>query len=985
MKSLLRNLVIAAMALLPSVANAVPAYPGLIKVTQPNGEVLQLRIVGDEYGHYYMTPDGIPVVADGKTFCYATLNSNNNAVSSSVQAHNVDARTADELSLLQTIDSEQVKLAFSRVRLNTIGTRDIAQSGVGVSSTFPNTGTVKACVILVQYADYACETENVNDYFTRLLNEEGFSDNDCTGSARDYFITASNGKFKPQFDVYGPVTLANNRSYYAQSDKYAAQMLVEAAKQLDSQINFKDYDTDGDGYCDNVYVFYAGAGSNTTSEDAVWPHQWTLKSAGYTVKYDGVYVNRYACSNEVTSAGGTPAGIGTFVHEFSHVLGMPEAYSGSLDVTPGYWDVMDIGCYLNNDRTPPTYSSFERNALKWIEPKVLSSSPDEITLAPLESSNTCCLIPTSSNKEFYLLENRQATGWDRYIPGHGLLVWHIDFDYSSGGTNSDADHQNTDIVEANGTPARQNKTTQAGYTFPGTTGITEITKDTTPGLVTWAGTGLDVPITDITENSSQISFKVSGGFPIKDATPTILAATDVTSTSFVANWEAVDGANDYLLTVADGSVSEEKETANCGSGEAVAIPYGWYKSFSSSKYYATAGFYGNASPALKMEKNDISGTYLRTRTYSSDVSSISFWYRGYQTYDSDALLVEGYVDSEWVTIESVSLPLTGETKTITEIPDGVKQVRFTAKLQGSAGAIALDDIVIIAGGADPIEGYNQLAVGNVTSATVKGLTPGATYKYSVIATDGTHNSNVSNSIKVTLLEGSSTVDPDPEPGTSTDVPNYGVPSGESYSANYLTALSASSSKGSVSRTWSSHPGSIYNLIDEALVVVPGDQITLDLTANCLSTSTSSVYEDLRYTCAYIYTDWSLSGTHTLDKQYGTRAPAANIKANYDEVMNISHTLTVPETATTGTSYVRVLYQNAWTDLSDGANSTNLSKGIAYDLPVTVTASTGVANIDVENGEAIFYNLQGMRVNKDRMVPGVYIMSVGGKTSKVLVR
>jgi hypothetical protein len=102
-------------------------------------------------------------------------------------------------------------------------------------------------------------------------------------------------------------------------------------------------------------------------------------------------------------------------------------------------------------------------------------------------------------------------------------------------------------------------------------------------------------------------------------------------------------------------------------------------------------------------------------------------------------------------------------------------------------------------------------------------------------------------------------------------------------------------------------------------------------------------------------------------------------------MNISHTLTVPETATTGTTYVRVLYQNAWTDLSDGANSTNLSKGIAYDLPVTVTASTGVANIDVENGEAIFYNLQGMRVNKDRMVPGVYIMSVGGKTSKVLVR
>jgi M6 family metalloprotease-like protein len=976
MKSLFGRLALSALCVWPSAAMAVPAFPGLITVTQPDGTALQVRMVGDEYGHYFLTPDGVAVVADGKRYCYARIEGAE-AVSTAVEAHDAAQRSASEQALISEINTADVTAALGRRRV--AAKRAIAQSGLGVSSTFVNTGSVKVLVILVQFSDVDFCTADGNTYFTNMLNQEGFSQDGCTGSATDYFRTASNGLFTPQFDVYGPVTLPNTRAYYGASDTKSAEMVTDAAKLLDSQINFKDYDANGDGYVDTVCLFFAGEGENTSGiTDYVWPHQWTLSGAGLSARDDSTRLNNYICTNEATSSGAC-AGIGTFIHEFSHALGLPDLYSGDINTTPGYFDVMDWGCYLNSGHTPPTYSSFERNGMKWNSPQVLSTAAAEVELQPLDTSGECCLIPTSSNNEFFLLENRQLQGWDRYLPNHGLLVWHIDYDYDhSSGINSDASHGNIDIVEANCTPNRSDKSVQAGYTFPGTTGLTDFTASTTPALTTWAGTAINIPITSISENGTVISFDVSGGFPIKRQTVEATDATAVSSTGFTANWGALSTATGYYLTLKEGSSNEEIETAAFGSGTSVAIPYSWYKSFSASKYYSTEGFYGEASPSLKMETD---GNFVRTRTYTADVTEISFWIRGYQNRDEDALLVEGNVDDEWVEIATINpLPTTGEVRTLSNIPAGVKQVRFTAQLNGYAGTIAFDDAVITAGGMPIVDGYNQLAVGNVTSKTITGLTPGMTYKYTLTATDaeGHSTAKASNGVTVTLPDDGSTVEPE------TPTAGYGVPSGNSYADNYLTAVSITPSNGDAfEQTWQAHPGSVYNRLGYIATARPGDQIALHLTANSLSSDTQSVWEDMRYCCAYIYTDWDCDYTLDIDEQYGEEYPAANVIANYATVMDINHTLTVPEDAAEGVSTVRIIYQNAWTPLNDGACSTNLEKGIAYDFIVDVSKTTGLNNADAI-GSGQYFDLQGRRVASPER--GLYIeRTPSGRVAKRLIR
>jgi len=122
-------------------------------------------------------------------------------------------------------------------------------------------------------------------------------------------------------------------------------MVIEACRQLNPEVDFLQYDRDGDGYIDNVFVVYAGRGeASGGSPDCVWPHAWNLSSAepGSQYTFNGVRLNLYACSNEWELSdhgkGFRPVGIGTFIHEFSHVMGLPDLYSTEYvkdSFTPG--------------------------------------------------------------------------------------------------------------------------------------------------------------------------------------------------------------------------------------------------------------------------------------------------------------------------------------------------------------------------------------------------------------------------------------------------------------------------------------------------------------------------------------------------------------------------------------------------------------------------------------------------------------------------
>ncbi|MDE6741115.1 MAG: M6 family metalloprotease domain-containing protein [Muribaculaceae bacterium] len=504
---------------------AVPAKKGAIcTVSQQDGSVMRLTVVGDEHNHYYLTTDKKVVIAANGEYCYASINEKGKVLNSKIKAHAPEKRTAEESAFIEKLSTEVIVKAIMKAP---------AEEGVGNShdgtgqfpnNTFPCTGNVKALVFLVGYSDVPFSEKSV-EYFEKMITQEGFSENGATGSCRDFYVDASNGQFIPEFDVYGPVNLPNPRSYYGGNDENGQdsrpeEMMLHAAQLLDNEVDFSQYDTDGDGFVDNVFIFYAGEGEAAGGgADTVWPHQW---ERAFNQKFDGVRLMRYACGPELISPK-SKDGIGTFCHEFGHVLGLPDLYNtyeASADYTPLSWSIMDSGCYNNNSRTPPTLSAFERNALGWMGDNLIEiKGPATCTLEHIIDSNKAYIISTPIENEFFILENRQQNGWDKYLAYHGMMIWHIDYNatiWINNVPNNNESHQCIDLIEAcdRNYPDRLN---QRGYPFPGSNMVTEYKFGGSPDFKTWAGENLGLDITDIKEVNGKITFDVAGGGEDPDA------------------------------------------------------------------------------------------------------------------------------------------------------------------------------------------------------------------------------------------------------------------------------------------------------------------------------------------------------------------------------------------------------------------------------------------------------------------------------------
>lgn len=548
-------------------AGAVPAQRVYRPFVQPDGTTVQAMLIGDEFGHYYLSEDHKPMITDASgVLRYATVDASGALATSPMAATDPDKRSADAKAFVAGADMDKVAgkiyelSAGKRQLLDGDGMRrapehkakEYPQQGIGLfTSNYPRTGEVRSLVMLVEYQDVKFTTSDPHEYFTAQLNEADFARDGSTGSARDYFLDQSEGLFQPTFDVVGPVTLPYNMEYYGANSPYTGadirpeQMVVHAAKILAPDLDFSQYDFDNDGYVDNIYVIYAGLGeASGGSANTVWPHTYTVKSGP---SYNGKRIKNYACSNEITS--GRPTGIGTFCHEYSHVLGLPDLYStggGYMTCTPLEWDVMDQGSYNNDGRTPPNYSSFELNALGWMKPTIVKG-PDSAVLEPFANSRAAYLVQTENDMEFFMLENRQRIGWDRYLPGHGMLIWHIDFNQSiwdSNIVNNTLKHQYVDIVEAGNTTGTSSYT-WATYPFPGTRKVTSFTAQTTPAFVDWSGTPIDYPLTDIKESADGIiTFDIAGG-AIEVNAPAAPTLTATEQGRIIAQWQAVDNARTY--------------------------------------------------------------------------------------------------------------------------------------------------------------------------------------------------------------------------------------------------------------------------------------------------------------------------------------------------------------------------------------------------------------------------------------------------------
>ena len=503
---------------------AVPAKRKPFVFHQPDGTEITVTLIGDEYEHYYLTAEGdtlTETLRDGAWWL----------------------EPIEKLEKLEDLEKLET--------LENLGNRRGAHHATPLGG-YPTIGSPRELVLLVEYPD--CRFTYPAETLRRMLCEEGYHDDGATGSARDYFRDQSRGLFTPDIEVVGPIMLPHPRAYYGTptANMYDGQpwlMLTDAAPLVDDAVDFSRFDNDGDGFVDNVFIFYAGKGQNDGGPlESVWPHAaniWTYYALDCTL--DGVQLGSYACTNEVTGADRL-TGIGTFCHEYSHVLGLPDLYStlSAGDVfSPGAFELMDSGSYNNEGRTPPNMSAYDRTVLGWCRPEPLTA-PETVVLA---NDGEARSIATVKEEEYYLLENRQQTGWDAYLPGHGMLIWHIDYDeraWANNQVNVLAGHQRVDLVEADGVLTKE---TQDGDPFPGARQTTAV------NLLPWTGVPIDATITEIREEpaayatgTGAITFKFRGGGERIEA-PVALEAEEVGPCGFTATWTGVPAVTEYEVVV----------------------------------------------------------------------------------------------------------------------------------------------------------------------------------------------------------------------------------------------------------------------------------------------------------------------------------------------------------------------------------------------------------------------------------------------------
>ncbi|MBR5257077.1 MAG: M6 family metalloprotease domain-containing protein [Bacteroidales bacterium] len=589
--------ILATLALLLSafhILSAVPAYPGKIKVTQPDGSVITIQLHGDEWYHYATDEKG-----------------------------RVVARGADGFFHLAEKPSEAVRAEAAEKRKTARRAR--AQAAEAAQASGMTLGTHRIPVILVEFQDTRFSIDDPKAAFDALLNEEGYSANGGTGSVRDFYVENSHGLYEPVFEVYGPYLLSQNRADYANN---AAGALTEACEGMNGQIDFSRYDSDGDNNVDMTLMYYAGHNqAETQDETTIWPHQ---SGVWESPRLDGKYLGTYFCTSELRGWGPGMCGIGTTTHEFAHSLGLPDFYDTDDETNGaagGLYDfsTMCSGNYNNNGRTPPYFNAEELMMLGWLDEGLTEiTRQGALTIVPIQN-RVAYKVPTSTPGEYFMLECRDKTGWDSFIPNGGLLVYHVDksqrkitiYNYYGYRQTMTAENiwRSTNSINENGShpcfyliPAADQSNLNLGsddypkIPFPGTKKV----KTYTP--VDWEGVTSDFKFTNINFSNGQVKLNVSytttpgvagtvmntSAKPVRDAKVSLYAGSTLkqsatTSADGTYSFEGADLADatltvkvtcngfvDYETEIAVGRKVETLDIYLRKEGESTEVSFGMY-------------------------------------------------------------------------------------------------------------------------------------------------------------------------------------------------------------------------------------------------------------------------------------------------------------------------------------------------------------------------------------------------------------------------
>ena len=393
---------------------AVPAKPGVWRtISLTDGTQVKVQLVGDEFMHYYQSEDGTRYLYDAASATYQVYSDSQ-------------------------FSNSRRKAVARRAKANN---RRAVRRKANVTNIFR--GTKKGLIILAQFTDSKFQSGHDRALYNKIANAENYTDNGFKGSVKDYFEAQSAGQFELDFDVVGICQLKNPCSYYGENDAYtgddlhAGEMVAEACQWAATQgVDFSKYDWDGDGEVDQVFVLYAGKGeADGGAVSTIWPHEFALSASDYgkSLSFNGVTVDTYACSAELNDRDQLD-GIGTFCHEFSHCMGFPDlydtGYSGWFGM--GDYDLMSAGNYKGDSKCPAGYSAYEKHKCGWLTYQDVTNIEEDLNVTGLKAISEGGSAYVVKNKahedEYYIIENRQNTGWDAYLPSEGVMITHVDYD-----------------------------------------------------------------------------------------------------------------------------------------------------------------------------------------------------------------------------------------------------------------------------------------------------------------------------------------------------------------------------------------------------------------------------------------------------------------------------------------------------------------------------------------------------------------------------
>jgi len=561
----LRPLVILLMLLLWLPAGGVGGYSRPVKVLQPDGGLLVLRIYGDESFSYKTTLDG-SIVAQGEDgfYYYADYNSGKLNISSrrvSSEGEEGYAKTIPTM-VFQSLASSKNR------QLSRFGQFPVLTRAVTSFSTL---------VIPVQFADEKFITPSPRNRIFNLFNQVNYSADGATGSVRDYFRDNTGITGNLTFDIVEPVTLSECVAYYGantseMTDARIRHMVVEACMAADHQgVDFSKYDYDSDGVVDNVFIIYAGHNEAEGGGDAaIWPQSWNV--ADMKLYIDGKRILNFSCCSELSGAYGLNfTGIGTICHEYCHYFGLKDMYDINSDTEGlsnglfGTLSIMDKGCYNNEGKTPPYFNIVEREMLG-LAGKSFIMNEGTILLPPVRDASEAKVLRTSYNDELFFLEYRDGNGWDKYAGGVGLVIYHVDRTDNDAGSMSARMRWKTNTVNGCAshpcaravTPPSLASPVVGDAFFPGTGGINDIHSSETFALLDWSGRGVGFGLSDIRGEADKLAVDI-----IDDNSwdlPSVTSYSVITrQTSATLSWEA-SGSRDgewYLIWKKSTAVSAD--------------------------------------------------------------------------------------------------------------------------------------------------------------------------------------------------------------------------------------------------------------------------------------------------------------------------------------------------------------------------------------------------------------------------------------------